>query len=153
MKKRTNIFLRCFALILVLALMTPTAAMAATQPEIQPLAADYIATADAYMTAEGDGKVRVYFSVYGMQTLAELGVVSIVVQRYHINARNSFVNYQVYRYENYPELMGHNTMVHGGYVEFQGTPYTVYRAYVSFRATKNGEIDTQNLMCDPVQAR
>lgn len=126
-KKRANM-IRLVAMVLVLALALPMGARAAVADTMQPLASDYLGSYSAYIYPAGSGKIQVWFTVTGTRTQEALGALTI--QLYESTDNSTWKWVKAYSHNNYPDMMGYDTIYHSGHVDYQGLPGRYYRAYV-----------------------
>ena len=69
---------RIVALLLVFALMIPSAAAAVVEPDVQPTASAYLQSYSVWL--EMNDSVDICFSVYGTGTMAQIGAKRIILQ-------------------------------------------------------------------------
>lgn len=133
---------RIVAVILVLAILTPTSVSAA---EIQPRASLYLDSYSAYVYMPGAGKVRAYFIVSGTDYMDELGALSI--QIYECSTNSSNINdwtwKKTFTHDSTAGMLSYNDDYHSGYVTYNGTVGKYYKAYVCIWGGENGAGDTR----------
>lgn len=130
--KKKSAILRITGMLLVLALTFSAGAMPAAAETVQPRASEYINSYNAYVYPAGNGKIQVYFTITGTDTLEVLGAMAIHI--YESTDRSNWTWVKAYSYKNYPEMVGYNDIFHGGHVDYQGVAGRYYRAYVSIWA-------------------
>ncbi|EOS66454.1 hypothetical protein [Oscillibacter sp. 1-3] len=89
---------------------------------------DYLAKYSATISAQGGGVMKVSYTVMATDTIKELGVSKIVVEK---KVGNSWIEAETYTSSDYPELSTTNDDVHRGYVLYDGVAGTEYRAKVT----------------------
>ena len=72
--------------------------------------------------------MKISYNVMGTDTLEELGVSKIVVEK---KVGNSWIEVETYLNSDYPELSTTNEDVHRGYILYQGVAGTEYRAKIT----------------------
>ena len=109
-------------LILVIAALSMPMALAAMESN------QYIDSFSAATSAKGNGKIRVDFGVYGTGMMDDLGATTISIYKngYIVKAFSS--NNILYS----ASMMGHNTWVFYGGVDYQGVAGNTYYAEVTF---------------------
>ena len=76
-RKRCSHLVKLMAIILVISLLVPVGAQAATPETVVPRASDYLAAYTAYICAMGGGDLEIWFEVTGTRTWADIGVLTI----------------------------------------------------------------------------
>ena len=137
--------LRLVAIVMVIALIVPTSASAATDVNVQPRASYYLSTYGAYVYPAGNGIVQVWFDVQGTGTMDEIGVLSIEVYECATNSSNNndWTWKETYTDITNPEMLSYNDDFHSGHIDYNGTPGKYYKAYVCVWGGKNGSGDTR----------
>lgn len=128
--------IRFISLLLILALVLPTAAMAA-----EPRASYYLDAYSAYLYPAGWGKIQVWFHVDGTNYMDEIGALEI--QLYESKDNESWTWVDTFQYEDCSGMLGYNNYYHDGHVEYRGTIGRYYKAYVCVWAGKDGDGDTR----------
>lgn len=97
--------------------------------ELSPRSSDYIEKYYVHLS-KSENNLEVYFSVYGLGILDDLGAHTIIIQR----SRNgsSWTNVKTFYYTDagYAHMMGHQTHIHQSYVTYTGVSGYYYRALV-----------------------
>lgn len=130
----------CFMLVLFLISGFTTQATAA-----ETRASLYLYSYDAYIYSEGNGKLSVWFEVDAVQTMDEVGTLTICLQEQAPNS-STWSTVKVYRHTNYPDMLGYNAAYHYGHVDYQGKVGYTYRAYVTVWAGDNGNGDSRTIL-------
>ena len=142
MHKRNNaIAVRMTAIFLVMALLFPVGATAATVETMQPRASAYLDSYNAYVHVAGGGKIGVYFSVIGTDYMDTIGALTI--QIYESTDNSTWTWVKSFSNGNYPNMLGYNHYFHGSNVDYYGIPGRYYKAYVCVWAGENGGGDTR----------
>ena len=113
---------------------------------VQPYASTHIISTEAHFTYKGGGDLDIEFSVIGTRTMIDVGASTITVY----NSKGT----QVARFtpSSYPNMMGSNSVAHGGVVTFSGTPGQMYYAEVEFYARDSRGSDTVTYLVDSMTA-
>ena len=115
-------------LFLALALCIPNSP-GALAGETIPRSSEYIEKYYVHLSKSGNN-LEVYFNVYGMDILNDLGAHTIIIQR----SRNgsSWTNVKTFYYTDagYSHMMGHQAWIHQAYVTYTGVSGYYYRALV-----------------------
>ena len=106
----------------------------------------YIDNYSATMYADNNGYVEAWFHITGIGIMDEIGAVSI-----DIIENGTLV--KTYKYTNTPGLLVYNKFIHAGSVTYAGTVGKNYKAYVTYKAGKNGGWDNRGLETNTVTAR
>lgn len=97
--------------------------------ETIPRSSEYIKSQYVHLS-NSENNLEVYFKVYGMGILNDLGAHTIIIQR----SRNgsSWTNVKTFYYTDagYSHMMGHQTWTHQAYVTYTGVSGYYYRALV-----------------------
>lgn len=140
-KENKMAVIRLVALILTFALVLPIGANAAMVAPIQPRASYYLDSYSAYIYPAGDGKIQVWFTVTGTDTMEDIGCLTIQIYESSDNSNWSWV--KAFNYTNHEGMMATNKWYHSGHVDYQGTTGKYYRAYVTIYAGENGDGDSR----------
>lgn len=134
MKKTT----RYLTLLLVLALMLPTAAMAT---EYKPMSSAYLSSYNAYIQPGGNGKVSVCYSVNSATTMTDVGATTILLQE----SADGKVWTAVASYSSsvYPHMLAHNTPMCNTDVSYSGVAGRYYKASVTVYAGNSTGSDSR----------
>lgn len=118
----------CTVMAIVIAMSIPVSAT----EDVLPRSSNYFAAGSAFLWKTSSTTFEVWFDITSVDTMDELGVSKIVVQR-SLDGTN-WVNMVTYTKESYPHLIKRNTVSHGDCVTYSGTPGCYYRAYVTYYA-------------------
>lgn len=91
-------------------------------------ASDYLYGYSATLSPQGDGVMKISYTVIATDTLKELGVSKIVMEK---KSGNSWIEVKTYTDSDYPELSTTNDDVVKGHVLYNGVAGTEYRARVT----------------------
>lgn len=143
--RKKSAFVRLVALILIVALVVPTGASAATVETVQPYASSYLNSYNAYVYPAGSGLVQVYFHAYGTTYMDELGALSI--QIYECSTNSSNINdwtwKKTFTHDSTSGMLSYDDVYHSGHVDYQGVAGRYYKAYVCIWGGKDGDGDTR----------
>lgn len=89
---------------------------------------EYLNRYSGSVTTQGNGTIKISFSVVGMKKLDELGASEIVVER---KAGNSWIEAETYTVSDYPELSTTKAAMYSNYVLYEGVAGTEYRAKIT----------------------
>lgn len=115
-------------------------------------ASDYLSRYLAYVYPDGNGTVSVWFEVQGVQTMDEVGVLTIRLQEKAPTASN-WSPAKTFTHTEYTDMLEENNSFHWGHVSYAGTAGYSYRAYVTVWAGKNGNGDSRIILTDAVVAK
>lgn len=121
-------------------------AMAASSPL---RASDYIVNQHTTIQPIGYGLARIDFQVTGAASMHQLGVTEIQIKE---KTGTSWTTVRTYRYENYPDLMGHNVLRHSGSITFPGIAGRTYVAHITFFAADANGDESQVITTSPITA-
>lgn len=124
-RKRSQVFTKVLAIILIISLCAPIAAKAET---VQPRASDYLAAYSTYICAMGDGDLEIWFEVLGTGTWADIGVLTISL--YESTDNSDFYWVKAFRFTSYPQMLLHDDYFCMDHVDYEGVPGRYYKAYV-----------------------
>lgn len=139
--KNKSSFVRVIVLFLVVTLVFPIGANAASVEPMQPYASKYLSSYTAYVYLAGGGLVQVYFNVEGTGMMDELGALSISL--YESTDNSNWTWKKTYTHDSTSGMLGYNDFYHSGYVDYQGVEGRYYKAYVCVWAGKDGSGDTR----------
>lgn len=88
----------------------------------------YLNKYDGFITAMGNGEIKISFSVAALNRLDELGASEIVVEK---KVGNSWIEVETYTSSDDPELSTTNAFFYSNYVLYRGVAGTEYRAKVT----------------------
>lgn len=134
-------FVKTVAFVLMLSLVSPCSAMAATGEEIKPYASNYLTLYNTYICDMGTGEFQIWYEVLGKGTMDEIGVLTI--ELYQVLSDGSLDWVKTFLYEDHDTMLVYNDYYHFSYVSFYGVPGKEYKAYVCIWAGKNGGGDTR----------
>lgn len=80
------------------------------------------------ITPQGDGEIKISFTVAAVKKLDKLGASEIVVEE---KVGNSWVEVETYTSIDYPELSTTNAYLYSNHVFYQGVAGTEYRAEIT----------------------
>lgn len=123
-------FISIICVILVAAMLLPTAAFAAESANAR--SSSYFWCSTFYLYKTSSTTFRVYYEVGATGIMQELGVNSIRVQR--SSDGETWTTMKTYKKADYPEFICENTGSHSGYVTYTGTAGYYYRAVIVFYA-------------------
>lgn len=134
---------RLIAILLLMALCFIPTAVFAEVP-----ASDYICSYNAYIVADGNGKVSVWFSIDGTGAkMDEIGATKVIIYDASTgSAVKTFLNTST------PGMLGTKKYTHTGSVTYQGTPGTSYYATAWLWAGKDGKGDSRSQTTNTVVA-
>lgn len=133
--------IRAVAMLLVVASILPMGVGASAVEAVQPRASDYLDSYNAYVYPAGNGKIQVYFSVFGTRYMDTLGSLRIAI--YESTDNSNWIWKRTFTNESNPELLGYDHYFYGNHVDYQGVAGRYYRAYVCIWAGKDGDGDTR----------
>lgn len=139
--KRTSGMVRIVAVFLVMALILPVGARAATAETVQPRASLYLDSYSSYIYPAGSGKIQVWFTVTGTHYMDELGALTI--QIYESTNGSTWTWKKSFTHESTSGMLGYDDFYHSGHVDYQGVAGRYYKAYVCIWAGENGDGDTR----------
>jgi hypothetical protein len=138
--KRKNL-LRIIAVVLILSLITPTNALAATPEAVAPLASDYLVSYTSYICPMGGGKLEIWFEVNCTNDWGNIGV--LMIRLYESIDNSTWTQVKTFRHTNYPNMLDHNDSFHMDYVPYYGISGRYYKAYVTIWAGSDTVGDTR----------
>lgn len=142
MKKKSKYALqRIIAIVLILSLISPCSAMAATIEDAQPYASNYLTAYNTYICDVGSGKIQIWYEVLGKSAMDEIGVLSI--ELYEVESDGSLTWVKTFLHTDYSSMLASDTNYHCSYVSYQGSSSKTYKAQVCIWAGKNGSGDTR----------
>lgn len=126
--QRNSLFIRFIACILVVILVIPYTASAASTETIAPRASDYLISYTSYICDMGGGELQIWYRVTGAGTQAELGVLSI--QLFESTDQVNWTRVAAFSHNNHEGMLAYDEWQHMSYVTYQGRLCKYYRAYV-----------------------
>lgn len=135
--RKQRISFRLLALLLCFVFLIPIPTQAA-----EPRASYYLSSYTAYICHMGGGELQIWFSVAGVDEWADIGVLDIFLYESQDGTNYNWV--KTLSFENYPEMLDHDSSFHMSYVTYQGKLARYYRAYVCIWAgDENNNGDTR----------
>ena len=150
MKNRVSIIYRFIVICLVISLLAPTSAFAATEDNIQPRASQYLTAYNTYICAVGGGDIQIWFEVMGTGKMDELGTLRIVL--YESTDNTNWTWKHTFLHEDNDTMLLKNDYWHMDCVSYDGVAGRYYKAYVCIWAGKNGSGDTRYMWATSVRA-
>lgn len=140
MKRKTAVIAVILAFILA---VSPLASALETR------ASEYISCYSAGMLAEGNGKLRISFSITGTGgDMDKIGASSITIYK----EDGTYVDMFGYREEGYENLMAYDTWYMDSSIIFQGVPGVKYYALVTFYVVRGEGSDFRYYFTNTVRA-
>ena len=133
--------MRIAAVLLILTMLVPVGASAATVGTVQPRASYYLDSYNAYVYPAGNGLVQVWFKVIGVNYLDELGALTIKIYESTDNENWTWV--KSFTHESTAGMLGYDDFYHSGHVDYQGVVGRYYMAYVCIWGGADGDGDTR----------
>lgn len=140
-KQKKSTAIRLIALILALALITPSTAFATAVENTAPYASRYLSLYSAYVYVTTSGEVQVWFEVMGADDLDEIGALRIVL--YESNDNENWDDVKTFLFESTNGMLFYDDDYISSHVSWQGTYGNYYKAYVTIWGGKNGSGDTR----------
>ena len=91
-------------------------------------ASDYLYGYSATLSPQGSGVMKISYTVIGTNTLKEIGVSKIVMEK---KSGNSWIEVETFTNADYPELSTTNNNVCKDHILYNGVAGTEYRAKVT----------------------
>ncbi len=126
---------------MVVALVIPVGANAATGDVVRPNASYYLDGYGAYVYLAGGGLVQVYFNVEGTGMMDELGALTI--ELYESTDKSNWTWVETFKHTQNEGMLVYNDFFHSSHVDYQGVEGRYYKAYVCVWAGKDGGGDTR----------
>lgn len=139
--RKRCVLIRCISILLVIVLLMPMDARAATSETVQPYASSYLNSYNAYVYPAGSGEIQVWFTVTGINYMDELGALKI--QIYESTDGGEWEWVKTFRYNTTAGMLSYNDDYHSGHVTYQGVAGRYYKAYVCIWGGKDGAGDTR----------
>lgn len=141
MSKR-RLCLKVITLLLVVSLVVPYTASAASVQPSQPYASRYLSAFNTYVCAMGNGELQIWFEVMGTGDMDEIGTLSIMLYESTDDSNWSYVT--TFLHEDYDTMLIEDDFYHLDYVPYyNAVKGRYYKAYVCIWAGKNGGGDTR----------
>jgi len=119
--------------------------IAPLSPFAQARASKYIASYGASMSADGYGKVSVWYDITGTGLMDEIGATVITIYE-----NGTLV--KTFQSSSTPSMLAYNKNIHGGYVSYYGVAGRTYYSYVTFWAAKQGDGDNRSYQTSSIVA-
>lgn len=139
--KHKTLLIRLVAFVLVLSICAPTYANASDLDTNQQRGSFYLEAYNTYVCAMGGGKLEIWYTVIGVNTMDEIGTLSIKL--YESVDQTTWTRVKTYSHENYPMMLARDEVAHSSCVTYYGIPGRYYKAYVCIWAGKDGDGDTR----------
>lgn len=139
--KHNKYFIRLIAFAILVAMLVPSQAFAATVDIVQPYASNYLTSYNAYVCAMGNGRVEVWYTVIGDTYMDEIGTLRIMI--YESTNNSTWTWKKTYLHEDYSTMLAYDDIVQSNCVSYQGVAGRYYKAYVCIWAGKDGSGDTR----------
>lgn len=131
--QNNNVFLKIISVVLSIVLVLPMNTLAAQPEAVMPCASAYIEAYHGSISPQGNGKIKINFSITGTGRMDDIGVTSIVL--YESEDNYDWFAVKTYYSSSYSNLMGSNTGSHASSVTYQGTAGYYYEAHICFSAS------------------
>lgn len=134
-------FLRSICVVLICMILFHSVVYAAENVDAR--ASNFFIRHITYIEKVTTRQFEVWFSVVAVESMDELGVKRIIVQR--SSDGENWTAMKTFEKEDYSNMICTNTVSHSGYVTYWGTPGYYYRALVCYYAKNGaniGEYDT-----------
>lgn len=141
MTSRSKLF-RILAILLIVSMLVPMSANAASDDVIHPRASYYLSAYNAYVYSAGSGQVQVYFEAQGTNYIDELGCLSVSI--YESADNTNWTWKKTFTHDSTPGMLGYNTFAHFGHVDYQGVAGRYYKAFVTIWGGDNGDGDSRS---------
>lgn len=145
-----HLALKLISIVLVLSLVIPMHALAATPENIQPCASNYLTSYNTYICAMGGGEIQIWFEVMGTGYMDEIGTLSIKL--YESTDNTNWTLVETFLHEDNETMLIEDDYWHMDYVPYDGVARRYYKAYVCIWAGKNGSGDTRYMWATSVRA-
>ena len=144
-------YIHVITLFLVCSLLIPTPVKAAVPDTVQPCASSYFQQYEIYTYAAGNGKIQVWYTIFGHHQMNKLGILRIVLQESADQV--SWTNVATYSYADYyDEMISETAVTHFGHVDYNdGIVGKYYRARVTLYAIDAEDSETKLYVTDPVR--
>ena len=142
MSKRNHAWLvRIISCLLVIVLIVPFGANAATIEPIVPHASDYLTSYTSYICHMGGGDLEIWYRVMGTgPNWADIGVLTIML--YESSDQTNWTRVHTFRHTDYETMLAHDTWFHMSHVDYEGSTGKYYKALVTIwagDANNNGD--------------
>lgn len=130
------------ALTLVLSCVFSSFAFAAQPENIEPYASSYFTSNTVKLSDEGNGKVKVTYTVASKDVMDELGIKKIVIQK---KVGSDWDDVKTYSSANYSSFISQNVAEKRGSITYNGTEGKTYQAKVTFYAKDSSGSATKTI--------
>ena len=137
-------FVRCFAVLLVAAMLLTISAFAAEMPR----ASNFFTRTSTYIDKTTGTSFEVWFDVTATGTMDELGATTIKIQRSPDGS--NWTTMKTFSKDSYSQMIDEDTAWHGSYVTYTGTAGYYYRAKVTFYAKNDSGTGTYTMYTSTV---
>lgn len=142
MKQSHSTFMRVVVLFLVLSMIAPVHAFAASDESVMPCASYYLDSYSAYVHVTSSGEVQVWFDVMGVGNMDEIGALRIVL--YESSDNSNWDDVKTFLHESTSDMLFEDDFYISSHVSWaNGSTSKYYKAYVCVYAGKNGSGDTR----------
>ena len=141
--KKSTLLIKLVAILLIVALCTPTTAQAAMPETASPMASDYLMEYTAYICAMGGGDLEIWFEVTGTNYWADIG--ALTVSLYESTDNSNFYWVDAFHFTDHPNMLWHDNFFCMDHVDYEGIPGRYYKACVYFRAGTADDYDIRYL--------
>ena len=150
--KRKSIFWRIFALCLAVILTVPTYASAAVIIPDETQGNDYVDSYQVNITPVGGGKVKVKFSITGVDVMDDIGAIKILIYESSDLTNWDHVMTYDHRGVSYTHLMSHDRRTYSSSITHPGKAGKYYKAYIILWVQKDGSGTSKYKWLDPIRA-
>lgn len=142
MHKTHSALIKFIAICLVLSLVTPVGANAATSDPVMPYASYYLDSYSAYVYVTSSGTVQVWFDVMGTGDMDEIGSLKIML--YESTDGTNWTWVKTFLHDSTSGMLYEDDYYVSSHVSWAGgSTSKQYKAYVCVYAGKNGSGDTR----------
>ena len=124
------------SIVLVISMIS-CSVIAAEGEVVSPYASAFFTSTTASLYSIDEDTFGVWFDALGKYKMDAIGASSVKIQR-SATGTSSWTTVKTFSSAAYSNLLSYNTVYHGDYVTYTGTPGYYYRAYVIFYAEKGG---------------
>ncbi len=142
MKLSHSTFTKIIAFFMVLSLIAPVQAFAASNESAMPCASYYLDSYSAYVYVTSSGEVQVWFDVMGTGDMDEIGSLRIVL--YESSDNKNWTKVKTFLHESTSGMLFKDDYYVSSHVSWpSGSTNKYYKAYVCVWAGKNGSGDAR----------
>ena len=140
--KQSSKLIKIIAILLIISILSPCTASAATSEVVQPYASKYLTSYSAYVYVTAGGTVQVWFDVMGTGDMDEIGSLRIVL--YESSDNTNWTKVKTFLHESTSGMLFEDDYYVSSHVSWSGgSTNKYYKAYVCVWAGKNGAGDTR----------